>query len=388
MDPQVPPPATTLLATVTTPEDRASHSEVEHQHARIVDLLGMSRSVLDSTIEPLAILNAHRQIIFHNAAMSDLAGKRHLLGMRPGEALDCLHHAETRSGCGAAPACRLCGTLQTIEEAQHQGGTQQGECRMTRVDGFESTCFNGAVRAGKLPFEDAIVLSLRDTESHERRAVLERTFFHDILNTAGGLLGMVELLAETREPERDFMVRSVFDLARQLVEEIRSGRDLAAAELGDLCVTLHHTDVAGLLRRVVSTVEHNPVSAGRLIQASCSRPCSILTDDVLLRRCLVNLAKNAVEATQPGGTVVIDYDYRGGHVFSVHNSAFMPADIQQQVFQRSFSTKNEPGRGIGTYSVKLLAEKYLGGSVNFTSSPDEGTVFSIFLPADFMDAAV
>jgi CheY-like chemotaxis protein len=58
----------------------------------------------------------------------------------------------------------------------------------------------------------------------------------------------------------------------------------------------------------------------------------------------------------------------------------MPRDVQLQVFQRSFSTKGEPGRGLGTFSVKLLTGRYLRGSVHFTSSAEHGTVFTVTLP--------
>ena len=50
-----------------------------------------------------------------------------------------------------------------------------------------------------------------------------------------------------------------------------------------------------------------------------------------------------------------------------------------KIFQRSFSTKGE-GRGLGTYSMKLLTERYLGGRVSFTTSADEGTIFKVALP--------
>ena len=67
-------------------------------------------------------------------------------------------------------------------------------------------------------------------------------------------------------------------------------------------------------------------------------------------------------------------------VFAVHNTEVMPEEVQLQVFQRSFSTKGQPGRGIGTYSMKLLGERYLGGKVSFTSQPSEGTTFRLAIP--------
>jgi signal transduction histidine kinase len=57
----------------------------------------------------------------------------------------------------------------------------------------------------------------------------------------------------------------------------------------------------------------------------------------------------------------------------------MPKEVQMQIFQRSFSTKGK-GRGIGTYSIKLLTETYLGGKVSFRSEERHGTTFRIDLP--------
>jgi sensor histidine kinase regulating citrate/malate metabolism len=63
----------------------------------------------------------------------------------------------------------------------------------------------------------------------------------------------------------------------------------------------------------------------------------------------------------------------------VRNSAFIKREIQLQIFMRSFSTKGS-NRGLGTYSMKLLGEKYLGGKVSFTTDEKDGTVFSVQIP--------
>jgi len=63
----------------------------------------------------------------------------------------------------------------------------------------------------------------------------------------------------------------------------------------------------------------------------------------------------------------------------VHNHGVIPRDIQHQIFERSFSTKGE-GRGIGTFSMKLIGETYLGGKVDFNSDRENGTTFRIELP--------
>ena len=70
----------------------------------------------------------------------------------------------------------------------------------------------------------------------------------------------------------------------------------------------------------------------------------------------------------------------GRGTFCVHNTQYIPREIQLQLFKRSFSTKGA-GRGIGTYSVKLLTERYLGGVVSLTSSEDSGTTFTVEVPS-------
>ena len=106
-----------------------------------------------------------------------------------------------------------------------------------------------------------------------------------------------------------------------------------------------------------------------------------MTDARLLARVLGNMVKNALEATPSGGVVTVRCTNPVGQVaFSVHNESVMPEEVRLQVFHRSFSTKARAGRGIGTYSMKLFGEHYLGGSVEFASRDGEGTTFTITLP--------
>jgi signal transduction histidine kinase len=89
-----------------------------------------------------------------------------------------------------------------------------------------------------------------------------------------------------------------------------------------------------------------------------------------------------MEASQPGDIIRLGCRELHGRVeFWVQNPAVIPEPVRLQIFQRSFSTKG-PGRGLGAYSVKLLGERYLGGQVDFTTSPEEGTIFRISLPVE------
>jgi len=91
--------------------------------------------------------------------------------------------------------------------------------------------------------------------------------------------------------------------------------------------------------------------------------------------------KNAFEGTAPGGEVRVRcFTEDDSVVFEVWNAAAMPAEVAMQVFVRYFTTKGRRGRGLGTYGARLIAERYLGGSLSFATSEAQGTTFRLKLP--------
>lgn len=175
------------------------------------------------------------------------------------------------------------------------------------------------------------------------------------------------------------MARQVAD---DLIDQIRAQRDLAAAERGDLKAEPQGLDAGELLQELRSAYVKHPAAEGKHIAApAIVGPTGIVSDPVLLRRVLGNLLKNALEASAAGETVTLAFTNDREPTFRVHNEAVMPESVRLQLFQRSFSTKGGTGRGVGTYSVKLLTETYLHGRVSFDSSPGAGTTFVITLPA-------
>ena len=94
------------------------------------------------------------------------------------------------------------------------------------------------------------------------------------------------------------------------------------------------------------------------------------------------MVKNALEATPEGGVVKAWVEQRPeGCELRVWNAGAIARDTAIQIFKRSFTTKAGRGRGLGTFSMKLFGERYLGGVVGFTSTEDKGTTFFIRLPS-------
>jgi len=166
----------------------------------------------------------------------------------------------------------------------------------------------------------------------------------------------------------------------QLVAELDGQRLLLAAERRDLAVNPTSMLTGAVLGGVRDQWRNHPAAEGKQLTVGQCDDVAVHVDATLLNRVLGNMVKNGLEASAAGETVTLECVRVGRHVeFSAHNPRALDPDQARQMFQRSFSTKG-PGRGLGTYSMKLLTERYLGGQVRFSSSPDEGTTFIVSVP--------
>ncbi|MFC2046102.1 sensor histidine kinase [Chloroflexota bacterium] len=363
------------------PAERARPEVVDRQ-ARLFQRTKLLGQLSDSIPNVLLILNRERQIVHSNQRLLELAGLsswEDVQGRRPGEALNCVHASETRGGCGTTEFCRTCGAVKAILESQ-RGRQSVKECRiLTRSqDALELLVWaTPHEQAGEL----FTIFAAADMSHQKRRQTLERVFFHDVLNTAGSVFGYSELLVDEDDLEDVAEISEViYRSSKRLIEEIQAQRELRSAERGELELSPVEVSSLSLVHEVTETYSGHQVARDREIHVDGgSGDTTLVTDPVLARRVLGNMLKNALEATPPGGVVTLSCVAKPASVlFLVHNPSFMPRDVQLQVFQRSFSTKGA-GRGIGTYSIKLFGEKYLGGSVWFRSERNQGTTFCVEL---------
>jgi signal transduction histidine kinase len=169
-------------------------------------------------------------------------------------------------------------------------------------------------------------------------------------------------------------------ITENLVEEITYQKNILAAESGDLQLNITQINSGDLLNNVIISTLKSQSSRGMdIVIDDETEVFSIFTDEKLLRRVLINMTLNGLEASDKGGKVTLNSAVYGNEaVFSVHNEGVMPREVQGQLWQRTFSTKGSD-RGIGTYSMKIFAEQYLGGKVDFVSNKDVGTIFSVRL---------
>jgi len=372
------------LPTCFLPAQRAGFEVVACQNdaASRIPLL---QETIDRIPHPVLLLNRDRQIILCNKAFLSVAGEENtatLLGTRPGEALDCVNSRKTAGGCGTTENCAVCGVGQSLFAAM-RGKKAKRECRLTRRGDpphMDLRIWTSVFKHGGGVFT---LFFATDISDEKRKEAFERIFFHDVLNTASGLEGISHLLKNARPEDQKRFGEILNRLSRQIIDEIQAQRELTLAEQGVLKPVAGAVNIREFLDAVASSMGvHKLAHRMKISVARCSVDGELQTDRTLLWRVLVNMVKNALEASAPGDIVTIgarECEDAEAVEFWVHNPGVMPKNVQLQIFQRSFSTK-EPGRGLGTYSIKLLAERYLQGRAGFTSGEGEGTVFFARIP--------
>jgi signal transduction histidine kinase len=333
----------------------------------------------------LVVLNEDRQIVALNHAFLDALGVADpgtVLGLRLGESLRCVHAAQPPNGCGTTPHCVTCGAAIAMMAAIREDRTLEAECVLTSRDGGDEATRTLRVRAA--PLADGgrrwILVFARDTTEEQFRTSLERVFFHDVSNLLTAALGTGELLAH--ELPGDELVAQQLHTLEILAKEVSVQRTLADGLDGGPPADSTGVALEEIRRELELVVSGHPAARSRKVEAFWPRePVLLRTDPLLVSRVLSNMVLNALEATPEGDGIRLTTAIEPGHVrWEVWNPGAIPGPVQLRIFQRFFSTKARAGRGLGTYSMKLFGEQYLGGEVSFASGPVEGTTFVFRLP--------
>ena len=364
-----------------------SDDDVVFKEHTLVDSVEYAQQIMNAMPCLSVILNSNRQIIYANdtlLSLLDLDEMSDTLGLRPGELVSCIHSCTMPGGCGTSQACQQCGAVNTILNCLQSHNPENGECRITSAIDGQLISFEFKVTCSPFILDDDffIIMTLTDISGEKRKQLLERTFLHDLTNKTSSLHGLAHMIKKVDAQGRLGKLTDILNMISSTInDEIVSYRQLVSAENNLLAMNITTVNAYEMVDIAIHSTRYHEVSQGKEILPVPPFPdVQLTTETTLLQRILLNMLKNALEATNPFGVVKIGYTLSNDMIsFFVHNESVIPDFIKNQIFQRSFSTKEE-GRGIGTYSMKLLGEKYLKGKVRFESSPENGTFFYVTLP--------
>jgi len=373
-----------IMDTYFAPAAVASKDRL-HQEHEIMNQSAVLEGLMETVGGLLAVLNEHRQIITLNDSFLKLLGIQdplQALGLRPGNALNCVHASGNPAGCGTTKYCSTCGAAKAIVASLKENKPIEDTCVLKAKNHGQDIDLVLKVRSHPVMIQETkfILLFLQDITLEQQRAALERTFFHDINNMLSGLVGASEILA--RDTNKSPMVDIVRRSSLRLQKAVEIQRFLLECETDSYRLVPQPLSMDQLQEDLQALFGNHPAKIDKHLSISHDLGAlTIQTDVSLFQRVLANMITNALESSDPGGLVRVTFYKNEATInFSVHNDHLIPEDVQLRIFQRNFSTKANAGRGIGTFSMKLFGEKILGGKIKFTSTEGEGTVFTFSLP--------
>lgn len=342
-------------------------------------------TLLETMSGLMVILNEDRQIVGLNHLFLERLGisdPQEVLGLRLGESLHCIHSDKLPSGCGTTSHCRTCGAVIAIMGALKGDRAEEQICALTAEQGGErrELCLQVRAQPVKIDGFRWVLVFAQDITQQQFWVNLEQVFFHDINNILTVLLAHAKRLSARQPDDRD--VEAVEDVSRRLAGEIALQRSLSEQRDASYLLQKSIISLAHLREELDLIVRsHASLDGRQLVEDWPREDVCLSTDLLLLSRVLGNMLINALEATSKGGKVRLRVSVEADSViWEVWNAGAVPVAVKQRIFQRHFSTKAKSGRGLGTYSMKLFGEKYLGGRVDFESTPEFGTCFRFRLP--------
>ncbi len=140
-------------------------------------------------------------------------------------------------------------------------------------------------------------------------------------------------------------------------------------------------DLDKLVKFVVTFSRFDPLAIERDFRADLDARARIKADGHRLQQVVVNLVRNALQATPPGGTILVRTRSEDAEaIIDVENTGpEIPASVLAQVFEPFFSTKGEGGLGLGLALSRTTVERH-GGSITCSRTAEDRTQFRIRLP--------
>ncbi|WKB53609.1 sensor histidine kinase [Eleftheria terrae] len=355
-------------------------------------------ALIESLLEGIVTLDAADRVLSANPAAGQLFGRApgELEGRPLAELLPELAHGE-------APGPPVYGPTRAAD-----GAARHGTTRALRADGSRVLVEISDTRsvANGQPLR---VLLLRDVsdwvaleEARRQRAAAEaadraKTAFlsrmsHELRTPLNAILGFSQLLlidtGKTLTEAQRKHASLIFDAGQHLLSLIRDLLDKSLIEAGRLQVDLRPVPLRGLVAECLPLIDalaaQKEVSVE--VQPWPDPPPAVLADATRLRQSLVNLLTNAIKYNRPQGRVEIAVQClrAGTATIAVKDTGVgVSPDRLAQVFEPFNRLGQEKGPiegvGLGLALTRQLVTM-MDGTLDFLSTPGEGTVVSITLP--------
>jgi signal transduction histidine kinase len=212
-------------------------------------------------------------------------------------------------------------------------------------------------------------------QRNQRLQMMLAGIAHEVRNPLGGIELYAGILREELDgdPDRRAHVGKIEREVGHLKAVVNDFLEYArrpAPELKDI-------DLGELVGEIAELSAADAENAGVQLLVD-ARPSPARADAAQLRRALLNLVRNALQATARGGSVSISCTADPPTIRIVDTGKGISPDDQAKIFAPFYTTK-EKGTGLGLAFVKEIVSDH-GGKLSLESTLGRGTTFTLELP--------
>jgi two-component system, NtrC family, sensor histidine kinase HydH len=241
---------------------------------------------------------------------------------------------------------------------------------------------------------DGVVCVLRDlSEQRAMRQVIERQekltamgelasgVAHEIRNPLNAIGIIAQRLDMEFEPPAES--EEYHQLAGAIVSEVDRVDAIVTRFLKFAAPPRLHLETVALddfVAAYLPVLRGEADSAALEFSSRISSKATVSLDREQMRQVLINLVRNAAQATAPGGRILVETSLHAGKalIAIADTGSGIPAERLPRIFDLYYTTREE-GTGMGLAIANRIVQSH-GGAIGVTSRVNEGSRFTISLP--------
>jgi PAS domain S-box-containing protein len=339
------------------------------------------RSVIESAVDGIVVIDAHGRIEAFNPAAERLFGhrEREVIGRNVNVLMPSPYHEEHDTYLArhlATGVQKIIGTGREVTGRRQDGSTFPLHLSVGKMTVGGATRFTGILH--DLSARVRIEEQLREQTSLARLGEMAAVIAHEVKNPLAGVRGAIQVIG-TRLPKdgKDAV----------MIKEIVSRIDTLNELMKDLLLFARPPqpkaapiDVATLVATTADLLGSDPALKDVSVRVDGTAP-PILADPDLLKIVFVNLLVNGAHAMKGRGTIRVSLATMADtcQIAFADEGPGIPSEVREKIFTPFFTTKSR-GSGLGLPTAKRLVEAHRG-NIAIACPTSGGTIVTIGLPA-------
>jgi len=250
------------------------------------------------------------------------------------------------------------------------------------------------VRALRSARDDAVRARLREEDAGRAKSAFLANTSHELRTPLNAVLGFSEVLRDGHlgplPPKQAEYAAGIHQAGTHLLTLINDLLDMARIDARQMQLREADVDLSVIVAEGITLTEQHATARGVTITPRLQEDFPRLRGDPQrLRQIVLNLLSNATKFTESGGRVWIETSILpdGSARLAVGDTGIGMAEDEIEIALTPFRqvdssmARQHEGTGLGLPIVKALVELH-GGELTIDSTPGEGTLVTVLLPAE------